>query len=98
MSQPEILIRLRDLHEELTAINLDLKTPSRIDDETVEALGQLVTDVGQLVDNAQSKVEDKPEISLKDELIDRIADFEVEHPRVANLLTQLTDVVAMIGI
>ena len=46
MANTELLMRLRELHEELSSINDDLKAAEQVDEETVDALGQLVTDAG----------------------------------------------------
>lgn len=98
MTNTELLVRLRDLHEELSGINIDLKPGEHVDEETVEALGQLVTDVGNLAD--QAKIEIKPEdlTNNHETLTDRIVEFDKRHPRVREFLTQMTDVLAMMGI
>lgn len=99
MSNNELLIKLRDLHEQLAGINLDLRPNECVDDETIDALGQLVTDVGSLVDRAKHVVEaDEPKESENSELVDRVRQFESEHPRVTSFLSQMTDVLAMLGI
>ena len=98
MPNTELLVRLRELHEELSSINDDLKVAEQVDDESIDALGQLVTDVSDLVDQAH-------EINLPDEstaehhdLLDRISQFETQHPRVTGFLSQITDLLAMMGI
>lgn len=101
MPNTELLMRLRELHEELSAINDDLKTAEQVDDATVDALGQLVTDAGGLVD--QAKATNLPEVTNKDvsenhELLDQVMKFETQHPRVIRFLSQLTDLLAMMGI
>lgn len=97
MSNTELLVRLRDLHEELSSINDDLKSADRVEEETIDALGQLVTDVNDLVDSAnQEDLPDEPQLQPS-EVLDRIERFESEHPRVTLFLSQVTDVLAMIG-
>ena len=98
MSNVEILIKLRDLHEELSVLNDDMKSAEKVDDETIDALGQLVTDVGELVDRAKQKAEDEPEPAEASQIMDRIHRFETDHPGVTRFLSQLTDVLAMIGV
>lgn len=102
MTNNQLLIRLRDLHEELSAINTDLKTTDQIDEATIDALGQLVTDASALVDQAKALPSETIETeAIKEEhqdLLDRIINFENQHPRVSNFLTQMTDFLAMIGI
>lgn len=98
MSKTEFLVRLRDLHEELSSINIDLDPSERVDEETIDALGQLATDVGQLVDQAKSQVESEtPAVEHRD-MLDRVNAFEAQHPRVTRFLSQMTDLLAMMGI
>ena len=59
MTRSDLLIRMRRLHDELVSINDDLSIRERIDEETIDALGQLVTDVGELVENASENVADE---------------------------------------
>ena len=101
MTNTKLLIRLRDLHEELAVINEDLRSVDKVDEETVDALGQLVTDVGGLVDRANKMIESEEETdeeSHRQDLLERIKKFEDEHPRVTDFLSQVTDLIAMIGI
>ena len=53
MPNTKLLIKLRDLHGELSAINDDLNSAEQVDDEAIDALGQLVTDACELVDRAK---------------------------------------------
>ena len=43
MANQQLLIRLRDLHEELAGMNSQLNDVSKLDDETIDALGQIGT-------------------------------------------------------
>lgn len=98
MNNSDILIRLRNLHEELADINSDRKLIEQVDDDTIDALGQLVTDAGAILDRCK----DQPDRAAIDpagpDLLDRIFKFETEHPAVARMLSQVTDVLAMMGI
>lgn len=99
MSNTELLIRLRDLHEELAGINDDLKMAESVDEATIDALGQLVTDVSEIVDRTKdvmNPVEEKK--SEHHDLLDEIARFETQHPRVMKFLSELTDLLAQMGI
>lgn len=99
MSKPEILIRLRGLHQELSAINDDLTSADQVDEETVDALGQLITDVGTLVDHAREVTSEAVEAPKEShEMLDRVMKFETDHPKVTSFLSQVTDLLAMIGI
>lgn len=98
MPNAELLMRLRELHEVLSAINDDLKAAEQVDEQTVEALGQLVTDAGGLVDQAKAANNPKDVVSNNHELLNQVMKFETEHPRVIRFLSQLTDLLAMMGI
>ena len=100
MTNNQLLVRLRHLHTELSEINVDLVSADHVDDETIDALGQLVTDASYLVDQAKSLPSDSI-ATIKNkhqDLADRIINFENAHPRVSKFLTQMTDFLAMIGI
>ena len=98
MSNTEVLIKLRDLHQELVVINDDLKFADRVDDETIDALGQLVTDAGALLDRARELPEQEKSNVERHNLLDRVMSFKSNHPRVHRLLSQVSDVLAMIGL
>jgi hypothetical protein len=98
MSNSDILIKLREMHEELSAINDDLKSVEYVNEETIDALGQLVTDASVLVDQARQAKDDETSLAERHDLLDRVMKFETDHPRVTRFLSQITDVLAMIGI
>ena len=99
MPNTKLLIRLRDLHGELADINDDMTYVDAVDSETIDALGQLVTDIGGLVDQARDVTEvSEEELAERHEVLDRILTFESKHPRVVGFLSQVTDLLAMMGI
>ena len=70
-------------------------------DETIDALGQLVTDAGGILDQLKEGDSgfDADTVRIEHEdLTDRIMKFESEHPQVTRFLHQVTDVLAMMGI
>lgn len=103
-AKTEVLIKLRELHDDLASINHDLKDSEQIDQETIDALGNLVTDAGAIVDHAriavdrQSDPDESGDSGLHHDLQNRITKFETEHPRVTRFLSQLTDMLGMMGI
>lgn len=97
MTNTDLLLRLRELHQELSTMNDRLDTSEPVDDETIEALGQLVTDVGSLVDRAR-QAEPEEESPAPGDVLDQISHFETQHPRVTSFLSQVTDILAMMGI
>ena len=57
-----------------------------------------MTDAGELVDQAKSANTPTEVVSENHELLDQVMKFETEHPRVIRFLSQLTDLLAMMGI
>lgn len=98
MTNTDLLIRLRALHQELSTMNDDLDTSESVDEETIEALGQLITDVNVLVDQAREKSVSDDEEPDHGDMLDRVSKFETRHPRVTSFLSQVTDILAMMGI
>ena len=97
MTNTDLLIRLRELHEELSTMNDDLTSSEPVDEETIDALGQLITDVNVLVDQARENNSIGDEEHHGD-VLDRISRFESHHPRVTSFLSQVTDILANMGI
>lgn len=97
MTNTDLLIRLRELHQELSTMNDGLDTSEPVDDETIEALGQLITDVNVMVDQARDTNTNEEEPDHSD-MLDRVSKFETRHPRVTSFLSQVTDILAMMGI
>lgn len=97
MTNTDLLIRLRELHAELSTMNDDLNSTETVDEETIDALGQLITDVNGLVDHARENNEEM-DASEHNDVLDRITRFETQHPRVTTFLSQVTDLLAMMGI
>lgn len=99
MANTELLNRLRDLHKELAEINEEIISAEQIDDQTAAALGEIVQDVGNLV-NRSHEVELASDESDENhsELQDRIVKFEVDHPQVTGFLAQISEILAMMGI
>ncbi len=102
MSQTEILIKLRELHEALAAINQSPHA-EQIDEATIDALGQLITDAGSIVDQHREQSsglvsDSNPPLMTHDDLLSRIQRFDSKHPRVGQFLSQVTDLLGMMGI
>jgi hypothetical protein len=101
MTKTQLLVRLRDLHNELLSINDGLNPSDLIDEETIDSLGRIVSEVSELVDqaNVAQAVEDSsPPVLENHDVVDRIVTFETQHPRVARFLSQVTDLLGMMGI
>ena len=100
MSNSSLLTKLEGLNQELAAIRRELES-EEVDEQTVEALGQLVTDVSKLVDRANVTAEstaEQQEPVEHEHISDQIRKLETDHPRVTRFLSELTDLLGMIGI
>ncbi|MEL7500228.1 MAG: DUF4404 family protein [Planctomycetota bacterium] len=97
MPKTDLLVRLRDLHEELSSINFDVGGEGEVDEETIDALGELTTDIGRLIDQARQGEQEIQDNEHHD-ILERIQEFDVNHPRVSSFLSQITDLLAMMGI
>ncbi len=100
MTNSNLINKLEELHQELASIRSELES-EEVDEQTVEALGQLVSDVSTLVDRANATAESTVEESEEDghqHVSDQIRKLESDHPRVTRFLSELTDLLGMIGI
>lgn len=98
MPNTAFLNKLRELHEQLAEINNDLDHVEQIDSETLKVLEEMVAEAGQIVDQAKVETELQADSSQPRDLSARIEQFETRHPRVTSFLSQLTDLLAMMGI
>ncbi|MEZ6094350.1 MAG: DUF4404 family protein [Pirellulaceae bacterium] len=100
MEKSEVLVRLRQLHEELSAINEDLRSSEEVDETTIDALGQLVSDVSDMLDNANTTLANDSGAATdkNSEIMDRVLTFETQHPRITKFLSEVTDLLGMMGI
>ena len=95
MSSTQLLIRLRELNDDLTSINDRTMSTEQIEEATIEELGQLVTDLSDLVDQADFG---KLTPQDRDELFGKIRQFECDHLRVTKFLSQLTELLELIEV
>lgn len=98
MSKPETLTKLRELHDELAKINEGLTAADDIDEPTIDTLGQMMSDVSMLFDEFEESGSRGTDSPVHGALIGRIKGFESDHPRIVRFLSQLTDIMAMIGV
>lgn len=89
MTNVEYLIRVRELNDVLNSINDNMNSNELIENETAEELGQFVTEVSDLID--QSDEFGSVHSVERDDLIDRINQFECDHIRVTEFLSRLCE-------
>ncbi len=94
----KFLEKLRGLHDDLSSINEQLSRGEQVDETTIDALGQLVTDVAGIVDNAKGQLNAEPGSPEHSDLMQRVTQFESDHPRVTSFLAQIVDLLGMSGI
>lgn len=95
MSKNELLIRLRELHEELESINEDLQGDEPVDDQTIDQLGEMVSEMSEIVDLSRVGSQHSSVSRKHCELLNRIQEFDNGHPRVIHFLSQLAHLLAM---
>jgi hypothetical protein len=96
MTRPETLSCLRQLHDELAAINEELASHGDVDCQIIELLGELVTDINVLCDRHEKSVEHNPNSPEHLALADRIERLASNHPRITKFLMRMTEVLRQI--
>jgi predicted RND superfamily exporter protein len=87
VSQAELLKKLDELHKTLEA------SPT-VDKEVAPALRQVATDIQRALEGQP----DSADKELSRRLNDMIAKLETEHPHITAILSQVTELLASIGI
>lgn len=96
MTNTQLLVRLRELHENLVTINDGLQSIEQVDEETINELGQLVTDVSDLIDKSAESSEASG--FEHDQLLKSIDQFQCEHVRVKSFLAQVKNMLTTMEI
>ncbi len=99
MPTKELNDRLQRLHEELADINVGIETDEPIDEATIEAMKQLMSDVGEIFERVEQAKHNEGESNVEHHALrDELDRFETQHPRATQFITQLADLLAMMGI
>ena len=98
MPNAEILKRFEGLHDELSKINTPGGNESAVDQQTADKLGQLVTQAHRLAQQKSEETADGISPAEHHEFLEQIQQFDAEHPTVGRILSQLTDLLGMMGI
>ena len=89
MSDERLRDELEKLHEALADVH-------EFDEATVNAMKQVASDIDRVLEEEEvpsGQVQD-----LRQRIDDLVLEFETKHPRVSNVLSQLTDLLAGMGI
>jgi predicted nuclease with TOPRIM domain len=97
MSDQEMSERLNELHLQFEDLRSELESTDHIDAKTVAALNQLLQDASQVSRRAQELKSGEVPVH-HNEIMDRVREFDSEHPGISRFLTQMTDFLGMLGI
>ncbi len=94
------------LREQLERLHAELSQTDEIDVSTQEALAAVARDLERLLQRIESSAEDTPPADPADPAAQQaqtnlgmlISELEAKHPRITGVLSQLTDLLAGIGI
>lgn len=89
---------MEDLKQHLQALHNELQSSKSLDPSTLEALKILAEDIRVHIDNSQHAVPSASNSSLSDRLEGLLNDFEVQHPRLTNIISQIAERLADMGI
>ena len=84
----------RKLHERLVELDEELKSLDSLDEESLETLEQMVTDIRKLLDET---IEESPEPE-PDVLVSLAARLEGEHPTLALAVRKVVEALGNMGI
>jgi len=87
-----------ELNQALSQLRASLANPESLDEQTRESLGQLVDDIGRVLNEPTSGQSDSEGLSLSERLQDWIEKREAEHPEWTNALSMIAERLADMGI
>ncbi|QDU54193.1 DUF4404 family protein [Aeoliella mucimassa] len=85
------------LREHLTQLHQELSTVHQVDEPTKEMLVTLLKDITNVL-SGEASSDDSSTAPSSDSIRAMMADFETEHPKLAQALGQLADGLANLGI
>ncbi len=86
-----------DLHQQLTQLHQELSTVHQVDEPNREMLIKLMQDITNVL-SGETTDNDAAAAPSSDSIRALMADFETEHPKLAQALGQLADGLANLGI
>ncbi len=85
-----------DLRDKLESLHDALANVGNLDEQTAAAMKQVATDIDRLID--QDNVPGDQVLGIRERIDDLMLGFESEHPKLASVLSQLTDLLSGMGI
>ena len=84
------------LQQQLTELHEELATAAELDPELRHLLREVAGDIENVLD--ETAEQDRIDEDLLGRVRQATVDFEAEHPRLAQILSELTDALAKLGI
>ena len=86
------------LQSKLERIHESLATAEGLDESTVEAMKTVAADIQRIIDAPDESDTADELTSIRQRVRDMVDEFETKHPHITEVLSQITDLLASIGI
>ena len=86
------------LEENLKALHAELASAEDLDDNLRALLKQVAGDIEELLGNSSEKSANSSPDTLQARLKATTVKFEADHPRLSNILSDLTDTLTKLGV
>jgi hypothetical protein len=91
MNDDSLRLKLERIHESLA-------TAEGLDDSTVEAMKTVAADIQKIIDAPDESDMTDELTTIHQRVRDMVDEFETKHPHITDVLSQITDLLASIGI
>jgi hypothetical protein len=91
MNGDSLRLKLERIHESLA-------TAEGLDDSTVEAMKTVAADIQRIIDAPDESDMTDELTTIRQRVHDMVDEFETKHPHITDVLSQITDLLASIGI
>jgi hypothetical protein len=89
---------MEDLKQHLQSLHAELQSSQAMDPATLEALRIVAEDIRVHLESAGQAATTPPSQSLSKRLEGLVDEFEVQHPRLTNIVSQIAERLADMGI
>lgn len=86
------------LQAKLERIHESLATAEGLDESTVEAMKTVAADIQRIIDAPDESDTSDELTTIRKHVRDMVDEFESKHPHITEVLSQITDLLASIGI
>lgn len=86
------------LQSKLERIHESLATAEGVDESTIEAMKTVAADIQRIIDSPAESSEAQELTTIRKRVRDTVDEFESKHPHITEILGQITDLLASIGI